>query len=95
MPPQSPSTFRPNLDSSSIFIFPDEDLPSLLSAVKVWCDWLLGNNDTWYPVVGEEAFVQFAMLATHLEKLRPLLKPVLAQFITEEQVCKLVYYIYM
>ena len=44
-------SFRPSTDSSSSMIFPDEDLPSLLSAVKVWCDWMLGNNDTWYPVV--------------------------------------------
>ena len=46
-----PQSFRPSTDSSSSMIFPDEDLPSLLSAVKVWCDWMLGNNDTWYPVV--------------------------------------------
>jgi hypothetical protein len=28
-------------------IFHEEDLPTLLSAVKVWCDWILGNNDIW------------------------------------------------
>lgn len=39
--------FRPTFDPTSQCIFPDEDLPTLLSAVKVWCDWLLGNNDTW------------------------------------------------
>ncbi len=83
-------SFRPSVDASNQCVFPDEDLPSLLSAVKVWCDWLLGNNDTWYPVVSDEAFVQFAQLATHLEKLKPLVKPVLAEFIDEEQYLKIV-----
>ncbi len=40
--------FKPSFDSTSQAIFHDEDLPTLLSAVKVWCDWLLGNYDTWY-----------------------------------------------
>ena len=79
------ANFRPEIDSGSQCIFPDEDLPSLLSAVKVWCDWMLGNNDTWYPIVSEEPFTQFARLATHLEKLKPLMKPVLVQFYTEEK----------
>jgi hypothetical protein len=26
-----------------------EDLCNLLATAKVWCDWLLGNNVTWYP----------------------------------------------
>ena len=29
--------------------------------------------------------MQFARLATHLEKLKPLVKPVLAKFATEEE----------
>ena len=32
-----------------------------------------------------DALTQFARLATHLEKLKPLLKPVLAKFVTEEE----------
>ncbi len=39
--------FRPAFDHTSQCIFPEEDLPTLLSSVKVWCDWLLGNYDTW------------------------------------------------
>ena len=47
---------------------------------------MLGNNDTWYPVVcgGADAIAHFARLATHLEKLKPLLKPVLDKFVTED-----------
>jgi hypothetical protein len=48
-------TFIPKLDMSNnangdgpqSSIFSEEDLPTLLSAVKVWCDWILGNNDIW------------------------------------------------
>jgi hypothetical protein len=36
-----------NGDGPFSIIFPEEDLPTLLSAVKVWCDWILGNNDIW------------------------------------------------
>jgi protein SMG6 len=78
-------TFKLLLDASSQFLFGEEDLPTLLSAVKVWCDWLLGNNDTWYPVVKEEPFTQLARLATHLENLKPLLRPVLDTFVSEER----------
>ena len=60
-----------------------EDLPTLLTAVKVWCDWLLGNNDTWYPIVCYEPFSELAKLATHLEKLKPAMKNVLKHFINE------------
>ena len=35
--------------------------------VQVWCDWLLGNNDTWFPLVSSEPFAQLAQLATRLE----------------------------
>ena len=35
--------------------------------------------------VASDALNQFARLATHLEKLKPLLKPVLAKFATEEE----------
>ena len=28
-----------------------EDLCNLLAPVEVWCDWLLGNNNTWYSLV--------------------------------------------
>lgn len=81
--------FRPSLDSSSKQIFEDEGLPSLLSAVKVWCDWLLGNNETWYPIiVSEEPFHLFAKLATHLEKLKSILKPIQQQFLTVDEFSK-------
>ena len=73
-------SFIPNLESSSqSSIFHDDDLPNLLSAVKVWCDWLLGNNDTWYPVLCDEPFNELAKLATHLEKLKPMITPILQQ----------------
>ena len=36
-----------NGDGPQSSIFNEEDLPTLLSAVKVWCDWILGNNDIW------------------------------------------------
>jgi hypothetical protein len=40
--------FTPRQDSIEMSsIFHEEDLPTLLSAVKVWCDWILGNNDVW------------------------------------------------
>ena len=48
-----------------------EELTPLLAAIKVWCDWLIGNNDTWYPVVSAEPFSQLAQLATRLEVLKP------------------------
>ena len=60
-------------------------MPNLLSAVKVWCDWLLGNNDTWYPVICDEPFNELAKLATHLEKLKPIITPILRQCIGEEE----------
>lgn len=72
------------LTSQSQTIFHDDDLPNLLSAVKVWCDWLLGNNDTWYPVICDEPFNELAKLATHLEKLNPTIAPILKQCINEE-----------
>jgi hypothetical protein len=37
----------PNADRPHSPIFIEEDLPTLLSAVKVWCDWIIGNNDIW------------------------------------------------
>ncbi|XP_059096811.1 telomerase-binding protein EST1A-like isoform X1 [Tigriopus californicus] len=77
--------FRPSLNETSQCIFPDDDLPNLLSAIKVWCDWLLGNNDTWYPIVADEPFTHLAALATHLEKLKPVLKPILLTFLEETQ----------
>ena len=42
-------TFKlPNLSKLNSLpqtVFIDEDLPTLLAPVKVWGDWLLGNND--------------------------------------------------
>ena len=81
-------SFIPALEStnsSSQSIFHDDDLPNLLSAVKVWCDWLLGNNDTWYPVLCDEPFNELAKLATHLEKLKPLIAPILQQCLSEDK----------
>ncbi len=78
--------FRPSVDSSSQCIFPDEDLSTLLSAIKVWCDWLIGNHDTWYPLSSEEPFSRLAQLATHLEKLKPLFRPILSQLLHEDEV---------
>ena len=48
----------------------EEDLCNLLAPIKVWCDWLLGNNDTWYPLVSSEPFAQLAQLATRLETVK-------------------------
>ena len=64
-------------------VFSEEDLPTLLAAVKVSCDWLLGNNDTWYPIVRHEPFSELAKLATHLEKLKPAMKDVIKKFVNE------------
>ena len=65
-------------------VFSEEDLPTLLAAVKVWCDWLLGNNDTWFPVVSHEPFNELAKLATHLEKLKPAMRDIIKHFINQE-----------
>ena len=73
------------VDLTSSSVFADDDLSNLLPPVKVWCDWLLGNNDTWDPVVRQEPFTQLATLATHLEKLKPALKPVQGQMLTEDE----------
>lgn len=40
-------SFTPKHEPFDGPIFDDEDLPTLLSAVKVWCDWIIGNNDIW------------------------------------------------
>lgn len=77
-------SFVPSVMSTSQSIFPEEDLPTLLSAVKVWCDWLLGNNDTWDPIVCLEPFSELAKLATHLEKLKPQLEPILSVCLNEK-----------
>ena len=74
-----------NLADNQQSIFHDDDLPNLLSAVKVWCDWLMGNNDTWYPVICDEPFNELAKLATHLEKLKPLIAPILEQCLNEDK----------
>ena len=65
-------------------VFSEEDLPTLLAAVKVWCDWLLGNNDTWFPIVSQEPFNELAKLATHLEKLKIAMKEIIKHFINQE-----------
>ena len=65
-------------------MFSEEDLPTLLAAVKVWCDWLLGNNDTWFPIVSQEPFNELAKLATHLEKLKIAMKEIIKHFINQE-----------
>ena len=61
-----------------------EDLGNLLAPVKVWCDWLLGNNDTWYPVSSSEPFAQLAQLATRLEAVKPEIQQLLDNCLTEE-----------
>ena len=65
-------------------VFSEEDLPTLLAAVKVWCDWLLGNNDTWFPIVSHEPFTELAKLATHLEKLKNAMKDIIKHFINQD-----------
>ena len=52
--------------------------------MKVWCDWLLGNNDTWWPVSTAEPFAQLAQLATRLEGLKGALGEVLELCLSEE-----------
>ena len=61
-----------------------EDLGNLLVPVKVWCDWLLGNNDTWYPVTSSEPFAQLAQLATRLEGLKAEMQELLDTCLSEE-----------
>jgi protein SMG6 len=61
-----------------------EELTPLLAAVKVWCDWLIGNNDTWYPVVSAEPFSQIAQLATRLEVLKPTVCSLLESCLSDE-----------
>jgi len=61
-----------------------EELTPLLAAVKVWCDWLIGNNDTWYPVVSAEPFSQLAQLATRLEVLKPVVGDLLESCLSDE-----------
>lgn len=77
-------SFIPSTEANNQSIFHDDDLPNLLSAVKVWCDWLMGNNDTWFPVLCDEPFNELAKLATHLEKLKPIISPILRQCLTED-----------
>ena len=45
----------------------------------------MGNNDTWYPVLCDEPFNELAKLATHLEKLKPLIAPILLQCLNEDK----------
>jgi protein SMG6 len=81
--------FRPVVDLTSQCIFEEEeDLPTLLAAVKVWCDWLVGNNETWGEVAAAGPFEQLAALATHLEALKPALRNVLNQLLTEDEVAR-------
>jgi len=61
-----------------------EELTPLLAAVKVWCDWLIGNNDTWYPVVSAEPFTQLAQLATRLELIKPTVTKLLGECLSDE-----------
>ena len=61
-----------------------EELTPLLAAIKVWCDWLIGNNDTWYPVVSAEPFSQLAQLATRLEVLKPTVCSLLESCLSDE-----------
>jgi len=77
--------FEPDISVLSHTIFPDEDLASLLTAVRVWCDWLLENSDIWHPIVCTDPFTELAKLATQLERIRPSLQPILRQIITEQQ----------
>ena len=73
-----------NLDNMPQTVFSEEDLTTLMAAVKVWCDWLLGNSDTWFPIVCVEPFHELARLATHLEKLKSSLKDVTKHFINQD-----------
>jgi len=61
----------------------DQDLCNLLAPVKVWCDWLLGNNDTWYPLVSAEPFAQLAQLATRLEDVKSQVNAILEECLSE------------
>jgi len=61
-----------------------EDLCNLLAPVKVWCDWLLGNNDTWYPLVSAEPFAQLAQLATRLEGVKAQVSGILDECLSEK-----------
>ena len=61
-----------------------EDLAPLFAAIKVWCDWLMGNNDSWCPIVSAEPFTQLAQLATRLEPLKYRVSQILSQCLSDE-----------
>merc|ERR1719154_298617 len=61
-----------------------QDLCNLLAPVKVWCDWLLGNNDTWYPLVAAEPFAQLAQRATRLEGVKTQVGSILEECLSEK-----------
>jgi len=61
-----------------------EDLCNLLAPVKVWCDWLVGNNDTWFPLVSAEPFAQLAQLATRLEGVKKEVTTILQECLSEK-----------
>ena len=50
----------------------------------MWCDWLLGNNDTWYPLVSSEPFAQLAQLATRLETVKTQVSGILDLCLSEK-----------
>ena len=57
---------------------------TILCTVQVWCDWLLGNNDTWYPLVSSEPFAQLAQLATRLETVKTQVSGILDLCLSEK-----------
>ena len=62
----------------------EEDLCNLLAPVKVMCDWLLGNSDTWQPLVSSEPFAQLAQLATRLESIKAEVNNILDTCLSEK-----------
>ena len=52
--------------------------------IQVWCDWLVGNNDTWFPLVSAEPFAQLAQLATRLEGVKKEVTTILQECLSEK-----------
>ena len=83
--PSVTDRFNPNIQFPDHICYSDTLLYcTILRTVQVWCDWLLGNNDTWYPLVSSEPFAQLAQLATRLETVKTQVSGILDLCLSEK-----------